>query len=113
MNYDTFGDTFGELLMEAGKLGLTFSNKKESNIQDFSEPQKGIQNEMVFQRPADGTVPTLEIHVQRFELGCHVIVNSTPYDQKYHRNTGVPIEGDQVIDQLRTYLTEVTGQQTE
>lgn len=63
-----------------------------------------------FTRKASGPVPALEVVVNRSEQGYHVIVNSVPYDQKYHRSTSSPIREEGVVDKIRIYLSEVIPQ---
>ena len=63
-----------------------------------------------FQRRPTGSVPALEVVVDMSEYGYHVMVNSLPYDPKYHRSTGSPIRKEEVVEQMKVYLSEVTGQ---
>lgn len=55
---------------------------------NIQHPQSRL---LKFTRKASGTTPELEVVVDRFDLGYHVIVNSIPYDKEYHRNTTSPL----------------------
>ena len=87
--------------------GLGFS---EQYILDTTSDTRNRSTIAKFLRDPEANTPELEVVVDRAEDRYHVIVNSTPYDERYHRNTGSPIKRDQIIDQIKQYLREVTGQ---
>ncbi len=60
-----------------------------------------------FQREPSGDIPALEVVVERSGSGHHVIVNTLPYDERYHRSTNSYIQREEVVDQIAQYLTEI------
>jgi len=100
-------DAFIEMIKESNDLGLSIFDEKHNRLRLFAEGEPIPKREMRLYRDEDDTIPKLEVYVQKWDLGYHVIVNSYPYDPKYHRNTGAPIEDAQVVDQIRSYLTDV------
>jgi len=100
-------DVFFEVMKASDDLGVSIVDEKHIQKYSFSEDIPVPKREMRLCRAADDTVPKLEVYVQKWDVGYHVILNSVPYDPKYHRNTGFPIQDDQVVDQLRSYLTDL------
>jgi hypothetical protein len=60
-----------------------------------------------FVRSATDKTPVLEVTVQLYHLGYNININSSPYEQRYHRHTPSPIPANQVVGQLESYLKEL------
>ncbi len=84
-------------------LGLT------EQVEEYFGKQSKEYASFGFLRKATGNMPPLEVVVNDYgRYGYHVIVNSVPYNQLYHRNTGSPIKEEEVVNQIEQYLNEVT-----